>query len=126
MNEILNLFKDQWILAGATREMIEFARRAGEFMANKKVSSSQIRNVYGEVKRIQMKGFDKDSSSFYLLKPKIAYARGRARGNAVQGIELFEKIFDKCFNLVKDTPTYENFCKLMEAILAYHKEYSNN
>jgi CRISPR-associated protein Csm2 len=111
----------EWITNEATPNLVDFAEKVGEFMANNGLTNSKIRNVYGEIKRIQMGEFEKEKSSFYLLKPKVAYALGRDEKN--EGLKLFKKIFDKCFEYVTDQKSYLNFCNLMEAILAYHKAY---
>lgn len=112
-------YNPQWIKAGATPEMILYAEKAGEYMARNGLTNSKIRNIYGEIKRIQMGEFEKEKSSFYLLKPKVAYALGRDDKN--RGLRLFKMIFDQNFNYVIDHKTYQNFCNLIEAILAYHK-----
>lgn len=112
-------YKKEWLVNGASPEMIEFAEQAGKFMASNNLTNSKIRSIYGEIKRIQMvDDFDKVKSSFYLLKPKVAYALGRDDKN--EGLKLFKLIFDKCF-LDVNKETYKNFCNLIEAILAYHK-----
>lgn len=111
----------EWITNEATPNLVDFAEKVGEFMANNGLTNSKIRNVYGEIKRIQMGEFEREKSSFYLLKPKVAYALGRDEKN--EGLKLFKKIFDKCFEYVTDQESYLNFCNLMEAILAYHKAY---
>ena len=111
----------EWITNEATPNLVDFAEKVGEFMANNGLTNSKIRNVYGEIKRIQMGEFEKEKSSFYLLKPKVAYALGRDEKN--EGLKLFKKNFDKCFEFVTDQKSYLNFCNLMEAILAYHKAY---
>lgn len=122
-------FDPRWITQGADEGMIKFADGAGENLKNKKLTTSQIRNIYGEIKRIQSIGFEKDRSSFYLLKPKVAYTYGRtlkqSRGNLIgnDGLRIFKVIFDEAAGLVTDEKTYNNFCNLMEAILAYHKFY---
>ena len=119
-------FNTKWITEGTTTEMVEFADKAGKFMANNNLTSSKIRSIYGEVKRIQMKGFEEGRTEFYLLKPKVAYTVGREKlsnKNHIQGLLLFKLIFDACFEHVTDEATYKNFCNLMEAILAYHKAY---
>lgn len=86
------------------------------------MSNSQIRNVYGEVKRIQMSGdFDNSKMSFYLLKPKMAYAYGRSNNNP--GMKVFKGVFDQASNLVDNEKTFLNFCNLMEALLAYHRAF---
>ena len=110
-----------WILVGANPDMVDFADKSGQFMANNGLTNTKIRGVYGEIKRIQMATFEKEKSSFYLLKPKMAYAVGRDKDN--QGLILFQKIFDDCFSLVANEYQYKNFCNLIEAILAYHKAY---
>ena len=109
----------RWIQDGATKELPDFAEEMGKAMATNGLTNSQIRNVYGEIKRIQMGGFDKEKASFFLLRPKVAYAYGRSNGN--KGLGLFKKVFDKVYNDVDDEKSYINFCNLMEAILAYHK-----
>lgn len=137
--------KPEWIKNGADPEMVKYAQKYGREMAgiheeltieeverrkNDKenplrptgeMSNSQIRNVFGEIKRIQMVGdFSKSKSSFYLLKPKVAYAYGR---NKSQGLKLFKEIFDESFQYVNDNITFNNFCDFMEAILAYHRAF---
>lgn len=117
-------FDSAWIIQGANKKMIDFAAGAGEELA-KKLTTSQIRNIYSEIKRIQSVGFENDKSSFYLLKPKVAYAYGRTikKGLGDKGLKTFKDIFDEAVAVVNDENTYNNFCDLMEAILAYHKYF---
>lgn len=112
-------FKKEWITNGATNEMITFVESVGKFMAENGLTNSKIRSIYGEIKRIQMGEFEKEKTSFYLLKPKVAYALGRDKEN--KGLKKFKEIFDTCFPYVTDTKSYKNFCNLIEAVLAYHK-----
>lgn len=114
-------YDSTWIKTGATPEMVTYAEEAGKFMAINKLTNSKIRSIYGEIKRIQMGEFEKEKSSFYLLKPKVAYALGRDEHN--EGLKLFKLVFDHCFADVEDQKTYHNFCNFIEAILAYHKAY---
>lgn len=114
-------YDDLWIKSGATQSMVEYAEEAGKFMAKNGLTNSKIRSIYGEIKRIQMGEFEKEKSSFYLLKPKVAYALGRDEKN--EGLKLFKMIFDKSFCYVTDQNTYHNFCAFIEAVLAYHKAY---
>lgn len=127
-------FDSKWITIGADENMVKFAEEAGKYMAptdnrdKDALSKSQIRNVFGEIKRIQgkiqpMKEFDAEcKSAFMLLKPKVAYSEGR---NKTKGMSLFKKIFDigweqVCKN-INDKVSFLNFCNLLEAILAYHR-----
>ena len=117
-------FKKDWIQKGADEEMVEYAEVMGKYMAKPDTGSpltnSQIRNVYGEIKRIQMKGYEQNHSSFLLLKPKMAYAAGRQ--DAV-GLKLLQEIFNAAYGYVNTEETFKNFCNFMEAVLAYHKAY---
>ena len=112
-------FKPQWITIGADADLASFAEKMGCYMANNKLTNSKIRSIYGEIKRIQMGEFNKEKPSFYLLKPKVAYALGRDSNNL--GLKLFKILFDKSADLVTDQKTFQNFCNLIEAVLAYHR-----
>jgi len=114
-------FKPEWIKNNADKDLIDYAEKAGKFMAQNQLTNSKIRSIYGEIKRIQMGDFDKEKVSFYLLKPKVAYALGRDPRN--EGLILFKKIFDQCYSYVIDSKTFVNFCNFLEAILAYHKAF---
>lgn len=136
-NDIVKLFKPEWITKGIDADTITFLRAAGDYMAPMKdgdklaLTNSQIRNVYGELKRIQMKGFDKSQSEFLLLKPKVAYAAKRKSDREAEtGMELFKKIFDKAYDAVNQLPegegkgnAFKNLCSIMEGLIAYHKYY---
>lgn len=117
----------EWITKGADSSLVDFAEQAGKFMADNKLTTSKIRSFYGEIKRIQMGTFDKEKSSFYLLRPKIAYALGRelqgGNKNNCAGLYLFKMIFDEASRLVNDQKSFNNLSNLMEAILAYHKAH---
>lgn len=113
-------YQSSWIKEQATEEFVFFAEKAGKFMADNKLTNSKIRSIYGEIKRIQMaKDFETEKASFYLLKPKVAYALGRDKNN--EGLKLFKLIFDRASKDVSDKKSYNNFCNLIEALLAYHK-----
>lgn len=114
-------FNPSWITSGADNTLADFADKMGDAMVKGELTNSKIRNVYGEIKRIQMGGFEKNKSSFYLLRPKVAYAVGRDKNNV--GLNLFKEVFDEAVKYVKDDRTFHNFCNLMEAILAYHKAH---
>lgn len=119
--ELEGRYSSDWIKYGADDSVNEWAENTGRFMAENGLTSSKIRNIYGEIKRIQMGGFDKEKSSFYLLKPKVAYAYAREEKSKNEGIKLFKKIYDRISGDVNSSVEYNNFCGLIEAILAYHK-----
>ena len=99
-----------------------------ETVYGEKLTTSQLRRFFGEVKRQQTIGYSE--SSFVMLRPKLAYAVGRAKKsmkNEVKycKIEDLYKIIDDAVMIVvnsKDTNNaFKNFISFFEAIVAYHK-----
>lgn len=121
-----NSFDKKWIKNGADEKMIDFSELLGYFLApstpsdKSALTKSQIRNVFGEIKRIQMKGFEVEKTAFFILKPKVAYNAGR---HNKLGILTFKEYFNKAFSEVTNKEEFENFVNLFEAILAYHKAF---
>ena len=113
-------FNPDWIKKGIEKATVDFTDSLGEFVKDNGLTASQIRNVFGEIKRIQMKGFEQEKASFYLLKPKMAYAAKRQND---AGINTLKKFFDLAHQEVTDAKTYQNFVDFFESILAYHKAY---
>jgi len=114
-------FNSSWISQKADKDLPPFADRLGKSLADEGLTTSKIRSIYGEIKRIQAKTFEKAQSSFFILKPKVAYAVGREPKTV--GLQLFKLLFDNAYSYVKDNSTYLNFCNMIEAVLAYHKYY---
>jgi CRISPR-associated protein Csm2 len=115
-----NEFEESWIKEGITKECIEYTKDFGKFLAFNRLSTSQIRNVYGELKRIQLKGYDNEKTSFLLLRPKMAYADKR---NEKDGLSELKKVFDKSYLIVENKIEFKNLMDFMESTLAYHKAY---
>ena len=111
-------FNPDWIKKGFTKETVKYAEDFGKFLKNNELTTSQIRNTYGELKRIQMKGFDNETTSFYLLKPKMAYSVAR---NGKSGQKMLGEVFNKAYDNVEKAEHYKNLMDFMEAVLAYHK-----
>ena len=135
------IFKENtWITKGMDENAITFAEEFGLNLCDKQkpdeksvgrnaMTTSQIRNVFGEVKRIQAKSqgqeFEKFQSEFFLLRPKIAYAEARVVSKSQDSkIKDFRKIMDLAHKEVKkDKENLQRFVDFFEAILAYHKFY---
>ncbi len=116
-------FKPSWIKEGIDDDTVSFSERLGKYLVERRMTTSQIRNIFGEIKRIQMKGFDKDKSAFFLLRAKMAYATKRGEGD---GIKAFKEVFDVAHKSVSDSGSYQNFVDFFEAVLAYHKAFGGN
>lgn len=88
---------------------------------NKALSTSQLRRFYGEVKRIQLNGYD--VTEVKLLKPKLAYAVGRNKDSKIKD---FYNIISVAIDNIEDESSFRSFIKMFEAIVAYHKLYGKN
>lgn len=120
------------IQSKVTDATVQFAKRFGDYLAEKEenaepLTTSQLRKFFGEVKRQQMMGYD--NTEFVMLKPKLAYAVGRAKQNGKkfksQKIEDFYLVLADAIDKVEgslDKPkAFKNFITAFEAIVAYHK-----
>lgn len=120
-----------------TNETVKFAKEFGEHLGTnemgqgkngrscvirEKLTTNQLRKFFGEVKRQQMKGYD--VTDFVLLKPKLAYAVGRAKGQDPK-IKDFYMVMCASIDIVNNAKdknlAFKNFIKVFEAIVAYHK-----
>jgi CRISPR-associated protein Csm2 len=119
----LSEFQTKWITEKIDRDGIKFAEEFGRYLKNNMLTTSQIRNIFGEIKRIQMAGIKENQTAFLLLKPKMAYAVAR---DGKRGLDQLTKVVNKAFDSVaietdKAENHYQNFVDFFEAILAYHK-----
>ena len=106
--------------------LVDAAKKLGKSLENRGLKTSQIRKVYGAVKKIQVsEAFrQKDPTSMndlimndlIMLKPKLAYAA--ARNRAVTDLkDALTQAIDK----VDSPEKFKNFVDFFEATLAYHK-----
>lgn len=123
-----------WIKDGLKQEAIEFAEEFGKELNNGKLTTTQIRNFFGEVVKLrgslsQDKFPASTERSFLMLKPKLAYAVKR-HGNerTSPGIMDFQNVIQPAISAVLNGNTekekYErfiNFADFFEAIIAYHR-----
>jgi CRISPR-associated protein Csm2 len=116
-----------------TQESVRFAEEFGKELAKAEydaepLTTSQLRKFFGEVKRQQMMT-EFNETEFIMLKPKLAYAVGRAKQNGRKGkkqkIEDFYWVMADAIDKVMDSAdkekAFKNFITIFEAIVAYHK-----
>ncbi len=117
-------FNPKWITEGADEKMVVFCNQLGSVLNKNGVSSSQLRNIYGEIMRIKQKGYEKCKTDFVLLKPKVAYNGSRLQKDRQKKFfknNFINKVFNPATEAVKDDKTFNHFQKFFEAVLAYHK-----
>lgn len=107
------------ITKGVSEKTVEWAERFGKYLAKNPnaMTTTQIRRFYGEVKRQQVTGWK--PSDFAMLKPKLAYAVGRDKNKTK--IRDFYDEMSKLFPAVTGPKEFDNFVKVYEAVVAYHK-----
>ena len=111
---------------------VQFAEKFGKYLAvddfdAEPLTTSQLRKFFGEVKRQQMIGYNE--TEFVMLKPKLAYAVGRAKqnGNKFRAYKIADfydvlaDAIDKVQSSADKQKAFKNFITVFEAIVAYHK-----
>lgn len=104
-------------------QSILFSEFFGRYLVRKDLSTSQIRNVYGDVMKMKMKGFNKNE--LMLLKPRLAYTTERKGTEGSKKFrEKIERALDKViFAKENQEQLFQNFANFFEAILAYHRSF---
>ena len=106
-----------------TKVTVQFADDFGRYLGEggNKLTTSQLRKFFGEVKRQQLQGYN--ATDFVLLKPKLAYAVGRSKSNKSNPNKIvdFYDVMSRAIDLVENDKHFKNFIKVFEAIVAYHK-----
>lgn len=130
------------IVDGDINALVDVAQDIGQDLV-RQLTSNQIRNIFGEVRRIDLawKGISgvgdeksKDRHAFrqiVLLKPKLAYQAGRERGRG-RGVEELKNVLEPCIDEIRNANDsdrklyFDRFVDFFEAILAYHKAAGGN
>ena len=114
-----------------TDETVSFAKEFGKYLATKEdnyvdpLTTSQLRKFFGDVKRQQLNGYD--VTQFMMLKPKLAYAVGRAKKDSKKTYKIEDSytVLSHAIDCVEHSSdkekAFKNFIYVFEAIVAYHK-----
>jgi len=103
--------------------LVDQAKAIGQALS-KTLTKSQIRNIFGAVRQIQMNwtGDAQKAASYrqlLLLKPKLRYQAARTKE-----VKPLADVLDKAIDYVKDDRVrFGRFVDFFEAILAYHTAY---
>lgn len=118
-----NITVDPNVINQGGADLVKAADAIGQELVGRRLTTSQIRNIYGAVKKIQMKGKEIDSHKLQMLKPKLAYAAKRHGG----GVDCLRNVLTQAIDMVgQDKQKFGRFVDFFEAILAYHKSYGGN
>ena len=114
-------------------KIVEITRDSGRLYAERRITTSQIRNIFSRIISIRTdykknnKFNDKIKRDLILLKPLLAYAKGRKNN-----VEPLQKLLFDCIDGVvgdkvqNKEAAMENFFAIVEGIVAFHKFYGGN
>ena len=128
---------DKIIIKGDVDALVELANDIGKVLKEQNLTTSQMRNVFGTVRQIQMRWSADEVNSYrdaMLLRPKLAYFAARekrAKGSSSDGMETLQKVLEPALKLInkgnaspeEKQKRYNHFVDLFEAIVAYHKKH---
>lgn len=133
-------FEPSWIQTEIDEHCIEFMEGLGIHLCDKKskkdkfpgynaVTTSQMRNIFSEVKRIEVKvnsdeQWANERSNVLLLRPKIAYNTARVLSSRRESkmVDLRE-ILEKALLAIESKEDFKRFTQFFEGVIAYHKVY---
>ncbi|MFZ5917325.1 MAG: type III-A CRISPR-associated protein Csm2 [Chloroflexota bacterium] len=123
---------EQIIARGDAEVLVKWADQIGQAIA-RQVTSSQLRNVFGTARQIQLR-WSNDPDSAYrdavLLRPKLGYFAKRERGRGMADLERVLVPALEEMSQGKDPENrkqrFDRFLDFFEAIVAYHKKYGGN
>jgi CRISPR-associated protein Csm2 len=131
----------QAIISGSdddsVKQLVQKADDIGAWLKEKNFSTSQIRNIFGNVREIEQraKTLQHTQSSdttllppqshreLLLLKPKLAYQYGKeTKTDAKEAMLLLKDVLSDAIDTVgRDRQRFSHFVDFFEAILAYHR-----
>jgi CRISPR-associated protein Csm2 len=121
---------------GDAQRLVGQAEAIGKYLAKVKFPTSQIRGIFGTVRRIEMnwdEGMPPDKQlwaqrELLLLKPKLAYQAARhKKQTGGQGMDLLKDVLSDAIERVgEDRERFRHFVDFFEAILAYHRAYGGD
>lgn len=144
-------FKDKWITEALDESGVIYLENFGfylcdknlndRFPGNNALTTSQMRNIFGEIKRIEANlnfpsqkeenAWEKAYKEFKAFKPQILLLYPKMAYNAARQLEKrrdsrikqFREVLEKALNVVDNQDQYKRFCQFVEGIVAYHKVY---
>ena len=104
-------------------ELVKFADNKADRLVRDNLTTSQLRNIFGEFRKIEaFWEMDPTASQrrLRLLQPKLAYQQKR-EPKTEHFCAIMTEAIEQVFNSKDIDKGYRNCMNLMEAIVAYHK-----
>ena len=133
-------FDKSWIQSEVDEKCIQYMEGLGFHLCDKRnkydkfpgynaVTTSQMRNIFSEVKRIEVKlssqeQWQREYPNILLLRPKIAYNTARVISNKKDSrMKDLRAVLEKGLLAVKNEHDFKRFSQFFEGVIAYHKVY---
>ena len=110
------VFKISEVIDNGGDPLVSTAESLGRKLKDQGLKTSQIRKVYGAVKKIQMAD-EFRRNDLIMLKPKLAYAAARNK----EVTDLKDALTQAIDQVGDDPHKFKNFVDFFEATLAYHR-----
>ncbi|MHA1337658.1 MAG: type III-A CRISPR-associated protein Csm2 [Promethearchaeota archaeon] len=115
--EVSEKYKE--ILDGNGKMIVEIAEKIAKITTGeRKVTTNQIRKIFGDLKRKQYKEFN--IHKIQLIRPKLAYTYSRHKS---KGMGVLLGSVDFLIEKIKEEKQFNNLVNFFESIIAYHKRY---
>lgn len=95
--------------------LIENAEKLAQHLKAEGMTTSQIRNLFTAVRRINYKD-DDGPYEVSMLRAKFAYAAGRHK--SITGLQ---RVVDEALKCIKNERQFQRFVDFFEAVVAYHR-----
>ncbi|MHA1282313.1 MAG: type III-A CRISPR-associated protein Csm2 [Promethearchaeota archaeon] len=113
--EVSEKYKE--ILGGDGKAIVEIAEKIAKITTDEgKVTTNQIRKIFGDLKRKQYKKFNIDN--IQLIRPKLAYTYSRHKS---KGMGILLGSVDFLIERIKEESQFNYLVNFFESIIAYHK-----
>ena len=87
-----------------------------------KMTTSQLRNFFNELKRTQAVGFSQPK--IQMLRVQLAYVKGRHKGKIEAFVDVIEPFLRE--SIIKGKDEFYVFVQIVEAIVAFRKAEGND
>ena len=109
--------------------LVENAKHNAQIFHNDRITANQIRNFYGSVDKLKLryavtKNDEQLTHDLWLLRPQLAYAKGRNRTTSRFCISM-ENAIAKVIDAAQIGKAASNFFIYVESVVAYHKFYGD-
>ncbi|HSV72141.1 MAG TPA: type III-A CRISPR-associated protein Csm2 [Chthonomonadales bacterium] len=108
-------------IGGDVALLVSLAEGLGPRLSEGRLTTSQIRSVYGMVKKMELKGYELSKDDLVLLKPKLAYAARRRDDDGPKRLQAVLTYAIDCVLAKAAEAAFERFVDFFEAIVAYHQ-----